>query len=800
MRPVHRSGELLSSVLVSAVTLLASATPAYGQNPVVLENLRAGTDEWLIAPENRVDRTEWLTTVHSVAQIEGYASLTSVGHGETIRFFVDTAEPSYQMRFYRIGWYGGLGAREITKVQRNRVEPGQPSCTRDAATLMVECNWLDPYELTIPPDWVSGFYLVKLTPETTRKENYIIFVVRDDSRPSPYLFLSAVNTYQAYNLWGGYSLYPNGSRPPGTKVSFNRPYGHWNEWLIGSGQFFEWEIQMVRWLEREGYDVSYATNVDAHVSPGMLLGHDALLSVGHDEYWSWEMRENVERARARCVSLGFFSANSVYWQIRYEPSPATGQPDRTMVAYKDVEFLVDPLATDGIDSNDHLITTLWRDPRPGFLRPKPEDALLGVAYAFFPVLLDFERRTDIVLSYPGHWALAGTSETRLPGLVGYEADRMFASAPPGTERLAHSPVSPTGGDYDCDPAVGNCFSDMTIYEAPSRALVFATGTIQWSWGLDDFRVPGSHPRPSVLSPDAQQITRNVLEAFRRTPCDLNPEVSLPPPAVADIGVSVGGVSSGGDLTIIECLRDVSCWFTTRGIRPGYPVILIYGRSEMQQIPPMDFQLPEPVGRSLVGSLYDLRTTAQFTGTARITLSYDAANIPEHREADLDVLYLAQGNQGSEWRVADAARDAKENIIQARLPALSTLSLALRPLTVSIDIKPGDDQNSVNLNAAGVIPIAILSSQLFDAATVDASTLVLGGGKVKVTGRGNKSLCHLDDVNEDGLPDLVCQVTNVSQYETVEGEAIAALEARTTDGTLVRGADRIRIVPPSKVPD
>src|SRR3990172_1011710 len=138
MRPVHRSGELLSSVLVSAVALLASATQAYGQNPVVLENLRAGTDEWLIAPENRVDRTDWPTMDHSLAQIEGYASLTSVGHGETIRLYVDTAEPSYQMRFYRIGWYGGLGAREITKVQRDGVR--QPACTRDAATLMIECN------------------------------------------------------------------------------------------------------------------------------------------------------------------------------------------------------------------------------------------------------------------------------------------------------------------------------------------------------------------------------------------------------------------------------------------------------------------------------------------------------------------------------------------------------------------------------------------------------------------------------------------------------------------------------------
>jgi len=153
----------------------------------------------------------------------------------------------------------------------------------------------------------------------------------------PGSFQASINTYQAYNIWGGKSLY---TVPPAVKVSFNRPY--FRGW--GSGDFLRWEYNTIRYLEREGYDVSYSSDVDTHERGDLLLSHKGFLVVAHDEYWSWQMRNNVENARDSGVNLGFFTANTCFWQIRYEPSPVTGDADRTIVGYKYTALTADPLA------------------------------------------------------------------------------------------------------------------------------------------------------------------------------------------------------------------------------------------------------------------------------------------------------------------------------------------------------------------------------------------------------------------------------------------------------------------------
>jgi hypothetical protein len=343
--------------------------------------------------------------------------------------------------------------------------------------------------------------VAKLTAGISGTSSHIIFVVRDDARPAPFLFQSSVTTYQAYNPWGGKSLYDfNSTGGRALKVSFNRPYVD----EFGSGQFMAfwagWENNMVRFLEREGYDVTYCTNVDTHAHPGLLATHKAFFSVGHDEYWSWEMREQVEAALASGVHLGFFSANTCYWQIRFEPSPADGAANRTIVCYKD-SYAQDPYYTDGNPDHQRLVTGLWRAHPVN----RPEETLIGVQYDFWPV-----QSEDLVIENASHWIFEGTGlrdGDRLPGLVGYEADRMFGNSPAGTVRLAHSPVNIDGAFAG--------YSDMTIYTAPSGALVFATGTIQWSWGLDDFR--GGIVHPLVVNPVAQQIMRNLLARLAIAP-------------------------------------------------------------------------------------------------------------------------------------------------------------------------------------------------------------------------------------------------------------------------------------------
>ena len=250
--------------------------------------------------------------------IEGYASLTSVNRGGRIKLFVNTASPTYTLDIFRMGYYGGLGARRmmntVTRPGKVQVIPSP-----DPATGLVECNWLNPFVLDIPNDadptvWMSGIYLVKLTESVGRKQQYIVFTVRDDGRPSELIMAQTVNTYQAYNLWGGKSLYGTIANRSDTahkavKVSFDRPY--YNDSGQSAAALLSRELPMLQWLEREGYDVSYATNVDVDDDPNLLLSHKAFLSVGHDEYWSWQMRDNVERARDAGVNLGFFSGNTL---------------------------------------------------------------------------------------------------------------------------------------------------------------------------------------------------------------------------------------------------------------------------------------------------------------------------------------------------------------------------------------------------------------------------------------------------------------------------------------------------------
>jgi hypothetical protein len=487
---------------LAACVLLLTAT-AYAVNPIQTENAKAGTTSWK------------LTNPATSREIEGYASLTSVNRGGQISLFVNTAAPSYTIEIFRMGWYGGAGARQVLSAV-TRTGTQQPIPTPDSSQAgLIECRWTNPYLLTIPntadpTDWASGVYLAKLT-ASTGKQSYILFVVRDDARVSDYLFQSSVTTFQAYNNWGGKSLYNwNSTNGPAQKVSFNRPYAIGNNQTaaayVGAGEFIAnvqpayetssagWEYNMVRWLEREGYDVTYCTSVDTHANANLLLSHKAFLSVGHDEYWSWQMRTNVEAARDRGVNLGFFSSNTCYWQIRFETSQPTGAPNRTVVAYKDLANL-DPLDNDGDPTNNYLITTKWRDAPVN----RSEDSMIGVMYETDPV------DVDLVITNAAHWVCAGTglqNGDHLQGLVGYEVDHISTNSPVGIQGIAHSPYIYSGATR---------YADMTVYTAASGATVFATGSMQWSWGLDDFN--SSDLRPSRLNTAAQQMTRNVLARF-----------------------------------------------------------------------------------------------------------------------------------------------------------------------------------------------------------------------------------------------------------------------------------------------
>jgi hypothetical protein len=463
------------------------AVQLHAADSVAVENTKPGTALWQLSnPASMWGVNSTNASDYANAEIQGYASRPSINQGQSINFYARTINTnSYTLSIFRMGWYNGLGGRLMLGpvtlpgvVQRMPPTP----VFQPAGTGLVECNWNASYSLTIPTDWVSGVYLVKLSLSQPAAESYIIFVVRDDTRNSPILVQTSFATYQAYNEWGGSSLYTwiNGNKS-GYKVSFNRPF--WRN--FGAGDFISlngspgYEIQLVRWLESQGYDVTYATDLDTHENPTLLLSHNVFLVTAHDEYWSWNMRVNVERGRDIGVHLGFLGGNASYWQVRFEPSSA-GDPDRTMVGYKE-------LAANDHPSDARYVTTTWRN-------IWPEAEMMGVQYNG----VSDTTAGDIVITNPTHWLFNGTgvgNGSILPNVLGYETDSTAIYSPNGTIDLAHSPF-PKGA-----PQV---YADMSIYTALSGANVFATGSTWWSLGLDSF------PPSQGIVPAVQQVTANFL--------------------------------------------------------------------------------------------------------------------------------------------------------------------------------------------------------------------------------------------------------------------------------------------------
>src|SRR5436309_9872773 len=471
----------LLSLFVWAATAPASS-PLAADNPIVLENQQPGSTGWLWSPGGD----------DATGQIKGYASATSVKQNESITLYV-TVNPAqtYTIDLYRMGWYGGMGGRlRLHAGPLGGVQ--QPPCDSDPTTGLIACNWAPTYTLTIPSDWTSGVYVGLLT-NAQGYQNYVMFVVRD-GRPAPVLYQQGIATGQAYNNYPndgrtGKSLYFFNSYGANTvsgntsavKVSFDRPYAD-----SGSADFFNWEINLVRWLERSGYDLTYSTDIDTHANGGELQNHKAFLSVGHDEYWSKEMFDAAEAARDVGVNLAFFGGDAASGQVRFEPS-AVGVANRVMVDYRDPA--IDPVY-------GPTTTTLWRFPPVN----RPEQTLRGIQYD-----AQVRNNADYVVTNSSHWVYAGTGVQDgdvVPGIVGYEVDTNMPSYPPPNSAnltlLSRSPFTDTRG------VTG--YANSSICQAPSGAWVFSTGTLSWSWALDNF----FH---GLADSRIQQATANILNAF-----------------------------------------------------------------------------------------------------------------------------------------------------------------------------------------------------------------------------------------------------------------------------------------------
>ena len=355
--------------------LKPSATPPLPQKTLPKRRLAQLTTN-KIAAENSLTgspASEWDITGDGDQNIQGFATDISVDLGQTVGFKIDTTSSNYRLDIYRMGYYGGMGARKIATVLPSAPLPqNQPDCQNDEATGLIDCsNWGVSASWTVPAGATSGIYFAKLVrQDATPGESHVMFVVRDDSGHSDLLFQTSDTTWQAYNQYGGNSLYTGSPDGRAYKVSYDRPFT--TRRTSGEDWLFNAEYPMVRWLEKNGYDVSYFTGVDSSRLGAEILEHKVFMSVGHDEYWSGTQRSNVEAARDAGVNLAFFSGNESFWKTRWE-SDAAGTPNRTLVCYKETH------ANAKIDPLPNTWTGSWRDPRfsPPADGGRPENALTG---------------------------------------------------------------------------------------------------------------------------------------------------------------------------------------------------------------------------------------------------------------------------------------------------------------------------------------------------------------------------------------------------------------------------------------
>jgi hypothetical protein len=328
-------------------------------------------------------------------------------------------------------------------------------------------------------------------------QRYVPLTVRDDTSRAALAVMNAVTTWQAYNRWGGRSLYvgPDGRLETRSRVvSFDRPY-----YGNGAGEFLGNEYPLVRLVERLGLDVTYWTNIDLHRHPEQLLAHRGLVSLGHDEYWSTRMRRGAEAARGHGVNLAFLGANAVYRHIRLRPSP-TG-PHRQQVNYKPWSVGDDP----AWKTDPSQVTTDWRRPPLN----NPESRLLGAQYECNPT------HAPGVVVQPSSWLFARTgvrAGTILPGLIGDEYDRVQPDAPrpPRVEVLLHSPLQCLGASVR-----GPSFADTTYYTAASGAGVFNAATSSWVCQLS--RACASTRRSRLTARVVRTATVNLLRVFAQGP-------------------------------------------------------------------------------------------------------------------------------------------------------------------------------------------------------------------------------------------------------------------------------------------
>lgn len=340
------------------------------------------------------------------ARLEGYTGRVSYAPGENVTLHVSSIAPLFSAEFIR------LGAEQVSVWKMENIPGSAQAIPEDASSQ--GCGWPSAISVPIPADWKSGYYHVTLSAPGSESSS-CFFVLReasDAAESAPILIQLSTNTYNAYNNWGGYSLYAFNGRDnvQGHRVSFQRP---------PQSQFGNWEQHFVTWAEKKGIRLAFAANSDLEFHPDILKNRRLVVSVGHDEYWSTPMRDNLEAFIGGGGNVAFFSGNTCCWQVRSE------EEGNALTSWKQ-NYKSDPVFEVG--KVNPLLSTLWSH----YLLGRPENSLTGVGFLRGGYHKSHGQLMDGSGAYtahrPDHWVFEGTHLKRGDSIggkdtiVGYECD------------------------------------------------------------------------------------------------------------------------------------------------------------------------------------------------------------------------------------------------------------------------------------------------------------------------------------------------------------------------------------------
>ncbi len=546
--------------------LLASAlffsSTAWSVNSIVSENSLPGTPQ-----------STWDVSGSGDSTIQGFADNISINVGQTINFKIKTTA-NYRLDIYRMGYYQGNGARLVATA--STTPRSQPNCITNASVGLYDCgNWGVSASWPVPSSAVSGIYFAHAVRTDTGGASNIFFIVRNDASHSDILFQASDTTWQAYNdSLNGQNLYTDDSCGQWVascrsyKVSYNRPFTTRSfesvSWVMNA------EYPMVRWLEANGYDVTYFTDTDTDRNGSLILNHKVWMSNGHDEYWSGQQRANIEAARNAGVHLAFFSANTIFWKTRWENSiDGNNTPYRTLVCYKETYL-------DATDPNDPPTWTgTWRDTRfsPPADGGRPENALKG---NIFEVNGDYYSAITVPAATGKMrlWRntsvanLSSGSVTLAPGSIGAEVDADVDNGfrPAGLVQLSSTSITSSSqiaqdSGYGVTFGAGTITHKVVLYRHSSGALVFSTGSYNWSWGLDNHH--DNTNQGSTTNTAMQQATVNLFADMGVQPTSLQSGLNLatastdktPPTSSITSPTSGSAIASGTTVTVSGTASD-----------------------------------------------------------------------------------------------------------------------------------------------------------------------------------------------------------------------------------------------------